>query len=125
MPHPADHFFFLGGKLSRNPSCMPPPTPPTLCSSAANNPPSSTLPAASQTPDTVFALLLQNTRPCAPSPSNSSPRSARFQPQSPRPRNSISPAPPAAFLPVPDRPPSSANPAVPAPASNSGCAHPS
>src|SRR6266446_1084650 len=99
-------------------SCKPPTTPAVPGPSAANNPPNSILPGASQTPDIFSALPLQNKRPCAPSPSSSSPPFLQFRQQSPRPRNSTSPAPPAACLQALDRPRSSANPVDPAPASD-------
>src|SRR5258708_32445567 len=82
-PHPTDHIsgprrslvlFLL--------NCTPLPVASTLRSSAADNPPNSILRAAWETPDSDAALLLRNTRPCAPSISNSSPRSARSRRQS-------------------------------------------
>src|SRR5580698_9185452 len=106
-------------------SYKPPPAPPVLDSSAVNNPPNSTLPGAFQTLDTFSALPLQNKRPCAPSPSNSSPLSAQCHSQSPHLHNSASPEPQAASLPARDHPPSSTNPDARAPASDSGCVHPS
>src|ERR1700683_1301608 len=112
-------------KCSESVSHKPPPTPAAPCPSAANNPPNSTLRGASQTPDTFSALPPQNTRPFAPSPSNSSPPFSQFPQQSLRLRNSTSPTRPAACPQVQDHPPSSANPDVPALALSFECAHPS
>src|ERR1039458_79410 len=114
--------FFSTAYLRQPVSCKPSTTPAASCSSAASNPPNSTHPGASRTPDIFSAVPLQSTHPCAPSPSNSSPRFAQCRSQSPRPRNSTFPAPPKACPQVPDRPPSSADPDVRAPASSCECA---
>src|ERR1039458_6829627 len=80
--------FFSTAYLRQPVSCKPSTTPAASCSSAASNPPNSTHPGASRTPDIFSAVPLQSTHPCAPSPSNSSPRFAQCRSQSPRPRNS-------------------------------------
>src|ERR1700674_4387332 len=103
----------------------PPPAPATPRSSVADNPPSSTLRAEWETPDSAAALLLRNTRPCAPSISNSSPRPARSRRQSSRRRDREFRAPSESALPDPDHPHSSATPDARDRSSDSGSAHPS
>src|SRR5260370_1099773 len=100
------------GILSARSIRTPSPTPAARRSSVADNPPSSILRAGWETPDSAAALLLRNTRPCAPSISNSSPRSARSHPQSARHRDPEFQSPPEPPPPVPALP---LPPATPAP----------
>src|ERR1700674_4314706 len=103
----------------------PSPAPATPRSSAADSPPSSILRAGWETPDTAAALPLRNTRPCAPSISNSSPRFARSRRQSFHHRDPEFRAPTESAPPGPDHPHSSATPDARDRSSDSVSAHPS